>query len=924
MGSAAQAGIISSGAGTFFPGAPATGNVVDRNADAVLGNGGSVLIDGGSSAEIRSLTTSGSSLFTISGNPGGGFGQPNSQLDLFSNNDFRLVTRGNSTINVTNGGYLQTDAMGCVSVNCYNTMLGFGAGNTSTLNLNGGFGLFNQLTLANTSLANTSQGTPGGVARATINVTNGGQMVSNGQAILGSFGQTPNVNAPGESAVADILVSGAGSAWRVNPLFQSLPNTSPGVPNTFSQQAIVSVGASSNTTGTLTVNNGAQMVISGPPVSVPGFNSTPLMLVGTGGAGLNNTNATVNVSGAGSRLLFEGAAIMNIAGGAAAGSSAISTSNVMGTVNVSNGGYIGSTVNNGFNILQVGRGGTGTQGNMTITGTGSLVEVAGVLHPGSGGVANGALVNVGRDGSTGALTVSNGGALRITTLSPNAITPLTGPRMGIGTNAALGMGGSGAVTVTGAGSIITLEGDTFNPSITLGNASTGSLSILNGGVVRMIGPAGNNPISGTNPILVNVGGTNTTGAASTVGTGTLTVSGTGSTLDMTGVNNRFIGVGRNAGSNGTLNLGTGGTINTGSVSIGDGGSGVMNMSGGTLNLGGVNAASSSGGLSVGRAGGTGTVAMSGGQINVANPVGGIGIGGSSLFAGGGTGTMTMSNGAQIVYSATGTPGMSVGQAGGTGTLVMTGTGTAITMNGGNLTIGSSTGSNGSIQVGAGASITGVNNLRIAHDGTNSVGAGSLKVNGLVSATQIINGANGLITGSGTLQGNLTNFGTINPGNSPGTLRIEGILDNQGGKIILEVQETAPGVFVTDKIVLAAGSVLDLMNTQIEFQFLGSTNAAAFAAQGPGAGIELETFFGRETAPGVVGALSALDLAEFTSALFSSSTDNSSGGSSGLPVFDVSVGGTTIANTADVPLPGTLVLIGGGLWLMRRRNRQPAN
>jgi hypothetical protein len=119
-------------------------------------------------------------------------------------------------------------------------------------------------------------------------------------------------------------------------------------------------------------------------------------------------------------------------------------------------------------------------------------------------------------------------------------------------------------------------------------------------------------------------------------------------------------------------------------------------------------------------------------------------------------------------------------------------------------------------------------------------------------------------------------------------------------------------------------MLDLVNTQIEFQFLGSTNAAAFAAQGAGAGIELETFFGRETAPGVVGALSATDLAEFTTALFSLGTDSGTGGGTGLPSLAVTVGNQTIATASEVPLPGTLVLIGGGLWLMRKRNRQSAN
>jgi T5SS/PEP-CTERM-associated repeat protein len=920
------AGIISTNAASAFPGLPAPGNVSAPTTSVLLANGETVTLDAGSSADLGALIMRGGSTLNLVGVPGTLFGQPNTQIDLFAPGGERLITRGftPSVINVTQGAYFQTDAGGCTSFTCYLSVIGSGAGNSSTINFNGGYGFFNQIQLGSTFLPNTSVGVPGGTASGTMNITNGGAVTSAGQSSVGLYNINTGVNTAADSAVGSVLVSGAGSSWKINPLFQSLPNSAAGTPSATSQQALVNVANGSNTTGTLTVSNGGQVLISGIPTSIPAtgstpaFNSIPGLSVATGGNGLANAQGTVNVTGAGSKLLFEGAAFFNIGGAApatATPSTAATTTNVNASVNVTGGGYVGSTAANGLTVLQVGRGGTGTQATLTISGSNSLVEVAGTLHPGSGGPANGATVNIGRDGAVGTLRVENGGELRVTTPGSNASVPLTGPRVFVGSNAAQGMGGQGTLVIDGPGSKLIMQGDPFNPVITLGNASTGSMSVLNGGLVQMTGPAGNTPVSGTGSITINVGGTTTVGG--TAGTGSLTVSGAGSTIDMTGVNNRFIGVGRGAGSSGTFTVGSGATINTQAFSIGDGGSGVMNMSGGTINLSGITASTGTGGFTVGRAGGTGSISMTGGVINLNNPVGGFTVGGSNAFAGAGSGSIAMSNGAQIVFGGTGSPGASIGTAGGSGSLVMTGTGTAITMNGGTFSVGSASGSVGSVDIGAGSSLTGAGTIRIAHDGTNSVGSGSLKVNGLVSANTIINGTNGLISGAGTLQGNITNFGTINPGNSPGTLRIDGILDNQGGKIILEVQEVAPGVFVTDKIILASSAILDLTNTQIEFQFLGGTNAAAFAAQGPTVGIDLEEFFGRETAQGGIGALSSSDLAEFGSAIFS--TSDSQGAPAGI--YEVSVLGTIIGDTTGaVPLPGTLVLLGWGLVAFRKRRQ----
>jgi hypothetical protein len=60
----------------------------------------------------------------------------------------------------------------------------------------------------------------------------------------------------------------------------------------------------------------------------------------------------------------------------------------------------------------------------------------------------------------------------------------------------------------------------------------------------------------------------------------------------------------------------------------------------------------------------------------------------------------------------------------------------------------------------------------------TIAAGTLAVNGILDVSQFATGVNnvgGTIQGSGTIIGNVTNDANLNPGNSPGTLTIEGNL-----------------------------------------------------------------------------------------------------------------------------------------------------
>ena len=88
------------------------------------------------------------------------------------------------------------------------------------------------------------------------------------------------------------------------------------------------------------------------------------------------------------------------------------------------------------------------------------------------------------------------------------------------------------------------------------------------------------------------------------------------------------------------------------------------------------------------------------------------------------------------------------------------------------------------------------------------GVGTLLVQdtSTVTADQIEIGAKGFVGGTGTLIGNVVNRGVFSPGNSPGTLHVQGSFANQtGGRLVLEVESDGQGGFVTDQLVFDAGS-----------------------------------------------------------------------------------------------------------------------
>jgi hypothetical protein len=297
--------------------------------------------------------------------------------------------------------------------------------------------------------------------------------------------------------------------------------------------------------------------------------------------------------------------------------------------------------------------------------------------------------------------------------------------------------------------------------------------------------------------------------------------------------------------------------------------------------------------------------------------------GASMAVGNGTGsvgTLTLANGAQLLIHNTGTQrtNLSIGgpdfSPGGSGVMDVSGgshidvSGTA----GGQFVMAATSGSVGITRIADGSTLT-----------TNYVGIGALNgVDGGVATLMVQDtssvtadtfeiGAKGFIGGTGTLVGNFINRGTVSPGNSPGTLHIQGGFTNHvGGRLVLEVESDGHGGFVTDQLIFDGGGSLSLASLQVEFRFLGATDPNAFQATG---GFSIDSFLSQGG-----GALDHNVLAGATYSASSASYQFTS--------FTFSADGGAVFQAQAVPEPETWMLWGIGLafgacFNTRRRRQQ---
>jgi T5SS/PEP-CTERM-associated repeat protein len=195
----------------------------------------------------------------------------------------------------------------------------------------------------------------------------------------------------------------------------------------------VEVGFSGGT-GSLTVQNGgtAQVMTSGSEITIANSSST----------------GTATVDGANS-LLSSGSRIY-----------VGSFSNAVGSLTVSNGGRVQSTVAPGGFIdgaLVIGAA-SNASGTVTVTGANSVIST------------NGLIVGDNEAGSTGSLTIQNGGAVNATVLAD-----------GTGAGLSIGAASGATVTVTGAGSSLNVapvtSGFIASKEVNIGGFATGTLIV---------------------------------------------------------------------------------------------------------------------------------------------------------------------------------------------------------------------------------------------------------------------------------------------------------------------------------------------------------------------------------------------------------------------------------------------------------------
>ena len=881
---------------------PSSGTVAGGLA---IGNSatGSVRVDGGSSLRSDQLwlgtrSAAGDGALTVTGS--------GSRMEVSwaggGNLDLGQIARG--AISVLDGAsFAYGDGSAGCQLSC-RVFVSNAAGSEGSLLINGAGSSF--LTPGGVVVGNASVfrigsgdtldfGTPGASSRAAARVEAGAAMSSSFLSIGqpgGGLGRTGT-----ETSTGNVVVDGAGSVWNLVRNAAQLGS-----------QALLRLANGANTSGSLEVRNGGLVKLdsSGFPSQQSGIN----MGVGAGAASLG-ASSSITVSGAGSRLELEGgiAGFFNL--GRGTGQAA--------TVNVLDGGVITGTTESGLAFMTIGRG--GATGTANVSGTGSLLRLAGQDAAGAG-----AFLNVGRfdvTSGTGTLNIAAGGRVEIDTRPLVLSNPAALTGMIVGNTA----GSIGTFNITGAGSTMVITGGSgLAPYVGFGrDGGSANVTISRGGRLEMssshvsaLNPGGTGYTSGE-AMFIDIG-RRFTGSDGMFTTGVLTVTGAGSEVAMTGSADRLLNIGRSessAGANGTLNLLAGGTLRSTTLLAGQGtgGVGTLNMNGGRLflegdRLGG--SAPGAAGLSIGRDGGVGVANIAAGSVITIGASGSgaaLVVGGSST-APGGTGTMSISGGSTVsvvspdaIIAVGGPASASLTSL---GTLSMSGTGSSLSVSGSNarVVVGTGIGSIGTLSVGAGTTLNSANLIGVAHNGTASTGAvGTLVVNGTANAKDLVIGTTGLLSGSGVINADVTNHGTIKPGSSPGRLTFNGAFDSSDGRIELEVQSLGGGLFSYDEIVFDDPGRVTMGLAAIDFVFLGETDPTAFLTAGL---FDLATFFKQLDASGDVIGLDDKYRSLFSSARFAASADRYV--ISGF-AFDPFSGATFSAVAIPVPPSIALVLLG---------------
>ncbi|WP_024850362.1 autotransporter family protein [Hydrogenovibrio kuenenii] len=447
--------------------------------------------------------------------------------------------------------------------------------------------------------------------------------------------------------------------------------------------------------------------------------------------------------------------------------------------------------------------------NKVISGTGDFVKT------GAGGLA----LNKANT-YTGITTVTEG-TLNVTgSIASTTVNVDTGGKLQVGGSS---IADAAALTLSGTGDLSLTGSETIG---SLASASGTSTVIIYSNKTLTTGDAADTTFAG----VISDGGAfaSDIGNLAKTGTGTFTLTGANTYTGTTTVTEGTLNVTGSIAST-TVNVDTGGKLQVGGSSIADAAALTLN--------------------------GTGQL-----QITSSETIG-------SLASASGTSTVTL--GANTLTTGDATDTTFAGVASGTGGLTKTGTGT-FTLTGANTYTGGTTIMAGTLQIGSGGSIGSItgdiaNNSKLTfnrsdvltygnvisgtgsltklgagslnlsnantYTGTTTVNAGTLSVNGsIINSTTTVN-TGGALGGNGTVGSVYIAGGTVAPGNSIGTLNVNGNVDfSAGGVYAVEIDDAGN----TDLI--KASGTATLTNGTINVKpkagsYGGSTNYTVLTAAG---------------------------------------------------------------------------------------------
>ncbi|MCP5427527.1 MAG: hypothetical protein H6964_11670 [Chromatiaceae bacterium] len=733
---------------------------------------------------------------------------------------------GSGSVTISGGAKVDTSAnRAACSVDWCNSYVGNAAGADATLTITGAGSLLNSINLLAIGQAAVHTlaadgldfGTPNATSTALMEVLDQGTLNSE-LAVIGWAPTGPTFG--NESATATVNVAGTGSSWNLNG--DLLGGSS------------LWVGAGPNGTGALNITDSGALNIDS---SVDG--QIAVMQVGRG----EGAQGSATVSNSGSVNIHEQGAFTPDNGAFINVGRELGTN---GTLSI-DGGSVALLSDNSEAGVRVGR--DGGTGNLHIAGLGTLslegdafvtTQIGrGAGASGTANIDNATLslvshnaettVQVGREGGTGTLSLANGADL--TTQGGNGSYVQAGRDGGTGV-VSLATGSSLSIAESGN------QDDNISALIDIGRNGNGTMTVHDSSVSIM---------SENNWSIFRVGRMD----AGTSGSALFD----NSTLDVASVNrDALVQIGRESGAAGTMTL-TGGSSATltstnasSVVQVGREGTGTS----GTLNLTGIGTSLALSGvesyLQLGRdAGASGTMNIGdGADVTLNGETSRVQIGRAQDAVG----TLRIDGGATLEVIGTTDSSVTVGGAfvnasinqevAGTGLLSIAGSNSSLTV-GGNVLVGT----------------------QLSLGGISGAGIVNVKNGAVLNASNIRVGAGGLLQGDGQFNANVVgDGGTVSPGNSPGTMTINGDFILPSGVLNLETENgISDQLAVSGNVLFGTNAIINLLFDELpspstvniddyfsltkpifDDDFLGSA-ISVITGNASQAGLTVEVFYG---------------------------------------------------------------------------------